>query len=131
MVWTCAAGGSRTLGFLCERLTPYPLGQELLLFCPMCGYSNSRNDIPQVAQRYGTIATHTRCSASVLFVFVVFCMHMHSFAGLIRQTPPLTFIHRHSDTTIFQLREHWVQISWSFGPKKNGSDMSRWWELNP
>ena len=36
-------------------------------------------------QWYGTIAAHTRRRASVLVV--VFCMHMHSFAGLIRRTP--------------------------------------------
>ena len=70
----------------------------------MC--SNSRNDVPRVAQRYGTIAAHTRRRASVLVVFVVFCVHMHSFAGLIRRTPPPTFsdtaiTDRHSDTTIF------------------------------
>ena len=68
----------------------------------MC--SNSRNDVPRVAQRYGTIATHTRRRASVLVVFVVFCVYMYGFAGLIRRTPPPTFsdtviIDRHSDTT--------------------------------
>ena len=62
----------------------------------VCVYSNSRNDVPRVAQRYGTIAAHTRRLASVLVVFVVFCVHMHSFAGLIRRTPPPTF----SDTAI-------------------------------
>ena len=67
-------------------------------------YSNSRNDVPRVAQRYGTIAAHTRRRPSVLVVFVVFCVHMHSFAGLIRRTPPPTFsdtaiTDRHSDTT--------------------------------
>ena len=87
----------------------------------MC--SNFRNDVPRVAQRYGTIAAHTRCRASVLFVFVVFCVHMYSFAGLIRRTPPPTFsdtaiTDRHSDTTIFQLRAHWVRISWSIGSEK-------------
>ena len=46
-----------------------------------CVYSNSRIDVPRVSQRYGTIATHTRRRASVLVVFVVFCVHMHSFAG--------------------------------------------------
>ena len=86
----------------------------------MCVYSNSRNDVPRVAQRYGTIAAHTRRRASVLVVLVVFCVHMHSFAGLIRRTPPPTFsdtaiTDRHSDTTIFQLRAHWVRISWSIG----------------
>ena len=62
----------------------------------LCVYSNFRNDVPRVAQRYGTIAAHTRRRASVLVVFVVFCVHMYSFAGLIRQTPPPTF----SDTAI-------------------------------
>ena len=66
-------------------------------------YANSRNNIPRVAQRYGTIAPHTRHHVSVLVGFVVFCMHMYSFAGLIRRTPPPTFsdtaiTDRHSDT---------------------------------
>ena len=86
-------------------------------------YSNSRNDISRVAQRYGTIAAHTGRRASVLVDFVVFCMHMHSFAGSIRRTPPLNFSDTaitdcHSDTTIFQLRAHWVRISWSIGSEK-------------
>ena len=55
----------------------------------MC--SNSCNDVLRVAQRYGIIAAHTRRRASVLVVFVVFCVHMYSFAGLIRRTPPSTF----------------------------------------
>ena len=81
-----------------------------------CVFSNSRNDVPRVAQRYGTIAAHTRRRASVLVVFVVFCVHMHSFPGLIRRTPPPTFsdiaiTDRHSDTTIFQLRAHWVRTA--------------------
>ena len=89
----------------------------------VCVYS-SYNDIPQVAQWYGTIASHTRHHASVLVVFVVFCMHMYSFAGLIRRTPPPTFsdtavTDRHSDTTIIQLRAHWVWISWSIGSGKS------------
>ena len=42
----------------------------------MCVYYNSRNDVPCVAQRYRTIAAHTRCRASVLVVFVVFCVYM-------------------------------------------------------
>ena len=90
----------------------------------VCVYSNSRNDVARAAQRYGTIAAHTRRRASVPVVFVVFCVHMHSFAGLIRRTPPPTFsdnaiTDRHSDTTIFQLRAHWVQISWSIGSEKS------------
>ena len=89
-----------------------------------CVCSNSRNDVPRVAQRYGTIAAHIRCRASVLLVFVVFCLHMYSFAGLIRRMPPPTFSDTaitdpHSDTTIFQLRAHWVWISWSIGSGKS------------
>ena len=90
----------------------------------VCVYSNSRNDVPRVAQRYRTIAAHTRRRASVLVVLVVFYVHMYSFAGLIRRTPPSTFsdtaiTDRHSDTTIFQLRAHWVRISWSIGSEKS------------
>ena len=90
----------------------------------VCVYSNSRNDVPRVAQRYGTIAAHTRRRASVLYVFLVFCVHAHSFVGLIRRTPPPTFsdtaiTDRHSDTTIYQLRAHWVRISWSIGSEKS------------
>ena len=90
----------------------------------VCVYSNSRNDVSRVAQRYGTIAAHTRRCASVHVVSVVFCVHMHSFAGLIRPTPPPTFsdtaiTNRHSDTTIFQLRAHWVRMSWSIGSEKS------------
>ena len=98
----------------------------------ICVYSNSRNDVPRVAQRYGTIAAHTRRRASVLVVFIVFCVHMYSFAGLIRRTPPPTFsgtaiTDRHSDTTIFQLRAHWVRVSWSIGSEK----LCPRWESNP
>ena len=62
--------------------------------CVCC--SISRNDVPRVAQRFGTIAALTRRRASVLDVCVVFCVHIYSFAGLIRRTPPPTF----SDTAI-------------------------------
>ena len=47
----------------------------------MCVCSDSRNDVPRVAQRYGTIAAHTRRRSSVLVVFIVFCEHMYRFAG--------------------------------------------------
>ena len=48
----------------------------------------------------------------------------YSFAGLIRRAPPPTFsdtaiTDRHSETTIFQLRAHWVRISWSVGSEKS------------
>ena len=97
--------------------------------------TSSRNDVPRAAQRYGTIAAHTWHLASILVVFVVFCMHMHIFSGLIRRTPPSTFndtavTDHHSDTTVFQLRAHWVCISWSVG-SENRSDMCPWRESNP
>ena len=100
----------------------------------VCVCSNSRNDVLRVAQRDGTIAAHTRRRASVLVVFVVFCVpcvHMHRFAGLIRRTPPPTFsdtaiTDRHSDTNIFQLRAHWVRISWSIGLEKSFRHVPRW-----
>ena len=70
-------------------------------------YSNSRNHVPQVAQRYGNIAAHTRHRASVLVVFVVFCVHMYSFAGLIGRTPPPTF----SDTALLDVQLPEVYMS--------------------
>ena len=105
------------------EVNPY----TLILKCivnSVCVYSNSRNDAPRVAQRYGPIAAHTRRCVSVHVVSVVFCVHMHSFAGLISRTPPPTFsdtavTDRHSDTTIFQLRAHWVRMSWSIGSEKS------------
>ena len=48
----------------------------------VCVCANSRNDVPRVAQRNGTVAAHTWRRASVLVVFVVFCVHMHSFANI-------------------------------------------------
>ena len=47
----------------------------------MCVCSDSRNDVPRVAQRYGTIAAHTRRRSSVLVVFVVFCVHVYRTCG--------------------------------------------------
>ena len=54
------------------------LGRSLYSCVCMCVYSNTRNDVARVAQRYGTIAAHTQRPASVLVVFVVFCVHMYS-----------------------------------------------------
>ena len=100
----------------------------------MC--SNSRNDVPRVAQRYRTMAAHTRRRAFVLVVFVVFCVHMHSFADLIRRTPPPTF----SDTAIIATATLIPLFSSSeltgcgypgLLDRKNGSDMCPRWESNP
>ena len=101
------------------------------LLC-VCVYSNSRNDVPRVAQWYETIAAHTRHRASLLVVHIVFCVHKYDFAGLIRQTPPPMFsdtaiTDRHSDTSIFQLRAHWVQISWSIGWEKSFEHVPPGW----
>ena len=75
--------------------------------------------LPAVAQQYRTFAEHTRCCASILVVFVVFCVRMFSFAGSIRRRRDTAITDRHSDTTIFQLRAHWVRISWSVGSEKS------------
>ena len=45
---------------------------KMTLSVCVCVYSNSPNDVPRVAQRYGTIGAHTRRRASVLVEFVVF-----------------------------------------------------------
>ena len=98
-------------------------------------YSNSHNDVPRVAQRYGTIAAYTRRRASVLIVFVVFCMHMYNFAGFIRRTPPPTF----SDTAIptasliplFSSSELTGCGYPGLLDRKNHSDMCPRWESNP
>ena len=102
----------------------------------VCVYSNSRNDVSRVAQRYGTIAAHTRRRASVLVVLVVFCMHMYSFAGLIRRTPPPTFsdtaiTDRHSDTTVFPAQSSLGADILVYWIGKNRSDMCPRWESNP
>ena len=104
----------------------------------VCMYSISRNDVPQVTQRYGTIAPHTRGHASVLVMFVVF-LHAHvQFCWFDKADATATFsdtavTDRHSDTTIFQLRAHWVQISWSVGSVGLEKSFRHvpWWESNP
>ena len=109
----------------------------------MCVYSNSRNDVPRVAQRYGTIAAHTRRRASVLVVFVVFCVHMHSFAGLIRRTPPPTFsdtANRRRSVTLQSPTASLIPLFYSSElnecgypgllDRKNRSDMCPRWESN-
>ena len=94
----------------------------------VCVCSNSRNDVPRVAQRYGTIAAHTRRRATVLVVFVVFCVHMHSFDGLIRRTPPPTF----SDTAITDRHSELTGCGYpGLLDRKNRSDMCPRWEPNP
>ena len=98
----------------------------------MLAYSDSRNDVPRVAQRYGTIAAHTRRRASVLVMFVVFCVHMHNFAGLIRWTPPPTFSDTASPTAtlipLFSSSELTGCGYPGLWDRKNRSDMCPRWE---
>ena len=57
------------------------------------------------------------CPCRVCSVYACTC----SFAGLITPPPTLSdtaITDPHSDTTIFQLRAHWVRISWSIGLEK-------------
>ena len=63
------------------------------------------------------LCVRPRCVCSVLRAHVQFCR-------LKRRTPLPTFsdtaiTDRHSDTTFFQLRAHWVRISWSIGSEKS------------
>ena len=93
----------------------------------VCVYSNSRNDVPRVAQRYGTIAAYTRRRASVLVVFVVFSVRMHSFAGLIRRTPPPRSVTLQSATaTLIPLFSSSELTGWGYPgllDRKNCSDL--------
>ena len=99
----------------------------------MCVFQFSYRRSPSGSAARNHCRTHPapcvrpRCVCSVLY--------MYSFAGLIRRTLPPTFsdtaiTDRHSDTTISQLRAHWVRISWSIG-SENRLDMCPRWESNP
>ena len=102
----------------------------------MCVYSNSRNDVPRVAQRYGTIAAHAHPAPCVRPRCVCSVLHAHEqYAGLIRRTPPPTFsdtaiTDRHSDTTISS-SEHTGRGYPGLLDRKNRSDMCPRWESNP
>ena len=69
---------------------------------------------------------HIRRRASVCVVFVVFCVHMHSFPGLIRRTPvtlqspTATLIPLFSSSELTGLLD-----------RKNRLDMCPRWESNP
>ena len=101
----------------------------------VCVCSNSRNEVPRVVQRYVTIAAHTRRRASVLVVFVVFCVHMYSLAGLIRRTPPSTFSDTAiTDATLIPLFSSSELTECGYPgllDRKNRSDMCSRWESSP
>ena len=70
------------------------------------------------------MAAHTRRRASVLVIFVVClrvvcCRFDKADATADVQFSDTAVTDRHSDTTIFQLRAHWVRISWSVGSEKS------------
>ena len=98
-------------------------------------YSISRNNVPRVAQRYGTIAAHTRRCRPVPVVFVVFCVHMYSFAGLIRRTPPRRSVTLQSPTATLIPLFSSPELTGCGYPglldRKNRSDMCLRWESNP
>ena len=58
---TCIALNRKAI----SNMTPL-VKNTLLTKRVMCVNSNSRNDVPRVAQRYGAIAAYTRRRASVL-----------------------------------------------------------------
>ena len=101
----------------------------------VCVCSNSRNDVSRVAQRYGTIAAHTRHRASVLVLSVVFCVHMYSFAGLIRRTPCRRSVALQSPTATLIPLFSSSELTGCGYPglldRKNRSDMRPRWESNP
>ena len=77
----------------------------------------------------GTIVAHTQHRASVLVVFVVFCMHMYSFAvfsprSVTLQSPNLTLIPLFSSSELTGCGYPGL-LDW-----KNHSDMCPRWELN-
>ena len=95
------------------------------VYCCVCVESNSRTKVPppppQVAQHgkaHRVLCIRPQCICSV------FCVHMYSFAHLIRRTPPSTF----SDT-VNQQPQLWYHyfpaqstmglISWSIGLEKS------------
>ena len=101
----------------------------------VCVYSNSRNDVPRVAQQYGTIAAHTWRHVYVHVVFVVFCVHMHSFAGLIRRMPsPYSVTLQSPTATLIPLFSSSELTGCGYPgllDRKNRSDVCPRWESNP
>ena len=80
-----------------------------------------------MAQRYGTMAPHTRRPVSVLVMLVVtsVCVHMYSFAGMIKRMPPPKF----GDTAIIDCHsEHTGRRYPGLLDRKNCLNMCRRWE---
>ena len=58
----------------------------------LCVLSDSRNDVPRVAQRYGAMAAHTRRRASVV-VMIVVCLRAHVQFGRFDKTDATADVH--------------------------------------
>ena len=115
----------------CKELSP-----KVSRLCSCCCNPILKTTFLKVTQWYRSMATHTRHHASVLIGCVVFFACACSFASLIMWMPPLTFsdtaiTNRHSNTTIFQLRAHWVRISWSTGSETLFGHVPGWRESTP
>ena len=118
-------------------------GQRLLTNCIyhelvsiMCVYSNSCNDVPRVAQWYGTIAAHIRHRASVLVVFVVF-LRAHVQYCRFDKTDTTADVQWHCNHRL-PLWYHYLPAQSSLGADilvywigKNRSDMCPRWESTP
>ena len=64
-------------------------------------------------------AVHPRCVCSVLHACVQFCRFDKADATTNVTFSDTAITDRHSDITIFQLRAHWVRISWFIGSEKS------------
>ena len=70
--------------------------------------------LPHTPRTHPAPSVRPCCVCSVLCAHVQFCRF--DKADAIADT---AITDRHSDTTIFQLRAHWVRISWSIGSEKS------------
>ena len=98
------------------KSTPHSHAHSNLFF-----ESNSRNEVPRVAQLYETKVACTRCRAFVLVVFVVFKRVRARFCRFDKAdaTADTAITDRHSDINIFQPRARWVRKFWSIGSEKS------------
>ena len=99
----------------------------------VCVYSNSRYDsvVRNHCRTHPAPCVRPRCS--VLHAHAQFCRFDKADATPTFSDTAIT--DRHSDTTIFQLRAHWVRISWSVGSEKSFGHVPPppppLWESNP
>ena len=116
--------GSRLVKLLVFCLLGWKFGQSLFVGVSFISFYKQAKSVSQ-QMRNCVCKTQTATTGTRPPLVASQC----SFAGLIRRSPPPTFsdtaiTDRHSDTTIFQLRAHWVRISWSFGSEKSFGHVS-------